>query len=53
MQVQPIHSMSASLQQTPNGWSFLSEAALENFVWNNLTIVAGLYPAPATVCLQR
>lgn len=36
--------MNVTLQQTAQGWAFSSEAALENFVWNNLHSLLGYTP---------
>jgi RecB family endonuclease NucS len=34
----------AALHKTSHGWGFTSEAALENFIWENLTQLFGLKP---------
>ncbi len=33
-----------ALHKTPNGWEFVSEAALEKFVWENLRQLFGIIP---------
>ncbi|MCL6753330.1 hypothetical protein KBT16_21105 [Nostoc sp. CCCryo 231-06] len=34
----------AALRKTATGWEFASEAALEDFVWDNLQQLSGLIP---------